>query len=49
VPIIAATLICALSFIPFSLTYKGYTIGAAEIAVALILFHYLSINVGFAV
>lgn len=48
-PIIAATLMSAISFVPFSFAVAGLTIGAAEIFVALILVYYISINVGFAV
>lgn len=48
-PIIAATLMAAVSYIPLSFTVAGLTIGAAEIFVALTLVYYISINVAFAV
>jgi hypothetical protein len=49
VPIIAATLVAAINFIPFTFNIAGYSIGAAELFLAVILFYYISINVAFAV
>jgi hypothetical protein len=49
VPIIAATLVAAINFIPFHFDVAGYTIGSAEIFLAGILLYYVSINAAFAV
>ncbi len=49
VPIIAATMICALSYIPFSFKFSGYTIGVDAIGIAIAIAYYLSINIAFGV
>ncbi len=48
-PVIAATLISALSFVPVGVEVLGNRIGVAEVAVAASLIYYASININFAV
>jgi hypothetical protein len=49
VPIIAATLISALSYLPLRLPLRGFSLGVDAFALALTLGYYFTINVRFAV
>jgi uncharacterized membrane protein YGL010W len=48
VPVIAATLFCGLSYIPFHVTLLDYDFGVAELFFAIALLYYISINILFA-
>ena len=49
VPLIAATLIVALNYIPLNIDIAGYKIGLGEVALAITMAYYISLNVIFAV
>ena len=46
---IAATLVCALSYLPFSTDLASYRIGAAELFLAVAFLYYAYISLPFAV